>query len=163
MSRRFAAPLTAVDTVDITETPAGSRVEAVKRIVADDPYLAGHYPDFTIYPGVFSLESVHQTIRHWAVRRHGPGTVAELTAVTSISFAAPLLPGDTLRIGCDLTEQDGAPRAVRAKVRCHRGDGALSARMNLELCVDRPDFALPIDRTDPELALDRTDDDDDDA
>lgn len=171
MSRRFAAPLTAVDTVDITDTPAGSRVEAVKRIVADDPYLAGHYPDFTIYPGVFSLESVHQAIRHWATRRHGPGTVAELTAVTSISFAAPLLPGDTLRIGCDLTERDGTPRTVRAKVRCHRADGALSARMTLELRIDGTGLELPVDRTDFEPLVDRTDfapptdrtDDDDDA
>ncbi|PWI06372.1 hypothetical protein DIZ27_34020 [Streptomyces sp. NWU339] len=142
MSRPFAAPLIAVDTVDITDladTLEGGRVEAVKRIVADDPYLAGHYPDFTIYPGVFTLESAHQAIRHWATQRHGPGTVAELTAITSISFAAPLLPGDTVRIGCDLTEQGGTPLAVRAKVRCHRADGALSARMTLELRIDRTD------------------------
>ncbi|ATL88320.1 hypothetical protein DNK48_02210 [Streptomyces malaysiensis subsp. malaysiensis] len=139
MSRRFAAPLTAVDTVDIADTPAGTRVEAVKRITGDEPYLVGHYPDFTIYPGVFTLESVHQTIRHWATERHGPGALAELATITSISFAAPLLPGDTLRIGCELTERDDAPAAVRAKVRCHRGDGALSARMTLELRIDRRD------------------------
>ncbi|MBL1118502.1 hypothetical protein JK364_39975 [Streptomyces sp. 110] len=139
MSRRFAAPLTAVDTVDIVDAPAGARVEAVKRIAGDDPYLGGHYPDFTIYPGVFTLESVHQAIRHWATERHGPGAVAELAAITSISFAAPLLPGDTLRIGCDLTTRDDTPTAVRAKVRCHRGDGALSARMTLELRIDRRD------------------------
>ncbi|MFD5389574.1 3-hydroxyacyl-ACP dehydratase FabZ family protein [Streptomyces sp. NPDC127074] len=137
MSRRFAAPLTAVDTVDIADTLAGARVEAVKRIAAEDPYLVGHYPDFTIYPGVFTLESVHQAIRHWATERHGPGAVAELAAITSISFAAPLLPGDTLRIGCDLTTRDDTPATVRAKVRCHRGDGALSARMTLELRIDR--------------------------
>ncbi len=139
MSRRFAAPLTAVDTVDIADTAAGARVEAVKRIAGEDPYLVGHYPDFTIYPGVFTLESVHQAIRHWATERHGPGAVAELAAITSISFAAPLLPGDTLRIGCDLTERDDTPTTVRAKVRCHRGDGALSARMTLELRIDRRD------------------------
>ncbi|MFF4794822.1 3-hydroxyacyl-ACP dehydratase FabZ family protein [Streptomyces sp. NPDC001276] len=139
MSRSFAAPLAAVDTVDVADTPVGGRVEAVKRIVAGDPYLAGHYPDFTIYPGVFTLESVQQAIRYWAARRHGPGTVAELTAITSISFAAPLLPGDTLRIGCDLSEHDDTPGAVRAKVRCHRGDGALSARMTLELRIERTD------------------------
>ncbi|MFF4480816.1 3-hydroxyacyl-ACP dehydratase FabZ family protein [Streptomyces melanosporofaciens] len=139
MSRRFAAPLTAVDTVDIADTPGGARVEAVKRIAGEDPYLVGHYPDFTIYPGVFTLESVHQAIRHWATERHGPGAVAELAAITSISFAAPLLPGDTLRIGCDLTTRDDTPATARAKVRCHRGDGALSARMTLELRIDRRD------------------------
>ncbi|MFJ1747317.1 3-hydroxyacyl-ACP dehydratase FabZ family protein [Streptomyces sp. NPDC088116] len=131
MNRRFAAPLAAVDSVD---GAAGTRIEAVKRIVADDPYLVGHYPDFTIYPGVFTIESVHQAVRQWAAERHGPATAVELTAITSVSFAAPLLPGDTMSIGCDVTALD-TPSTVRVKARCHRADGVLAARMTLELRI----------------------------
>lgn len=135
MSRRFAAPLAAVDSVD---SAAGTRIEAVKRIVSDDPYLVGHYPDFTIYPGVFTIESVHQAVRQWAAERHGPGTAVELTTITSVSFAAPLLPGDTMSIGCDVTDLD-APSTVRVKARCHRADGVLAGRMTLELRIHRED------------------------
>ncbi|MFE4534366.1 3-hydroxyacyl-ACP dehydratase FabZ family protein [Streptomyces scopuliridis] len=136
MSRRFAAPLDAVDTVDGAARAGGTRIEAVKRIVAGDPYLGGHYPDFTIYPGVFTIESVHQAVRRWAAERYGPGTAVELTSITSVSFAAPLLPGDTMSIGCDVTGQDD-PSTVRVKARCHRADGALAARMTLGLRIHR--------------------------
>ncbi|MEV7085120.1 hypothetical protein AB0O07_04335 [Streptomyces sp. NPDC093085] len=158
VNRRFAAPLTAVDT-DTTVTgeaggigSGGTRVEAVKRIVADDPYLVGHYPELTIYPGVFTIESVHQTVRNWAARQHGESTAVELAAIASVSFAAPLYPGDTMTIGCDLTPMDtpstpstastasipSTPSTLRVKARCHRADGALAARMTLVVRLRTP-------------------------
>ncbi|MFD8588244.1 3-hydroxyacyl-ACP dehydratase FabZ family protein [Streptomyces sp. NPDC059637] len=132
MSRRFAAPLTAVDRVG---TCTATRVEAVKEIVADDPYLAGHYPDFTIYPGVFTLESVHQAVRLWAREHRGGHATADLVRIDSLSFAAPLLPGDTLHIGCDVAGDADDPHLVRVRARCTRGDGTLAARATLGLRI----------------------------
>lgn len=130
MSRRFAAPLTAVDRVG---TCTATRVEAVKEIVADDPYLVGHYPDFTIYPGVFTLESVHQAVRLWAREHRGGHATADLVRIDSLSFAAPLLPGDTVHVGCDVTEDGDDPHLVRVRARCTRKDGTLAARATLGL------------------------------
>ncbi|KAA2254446.1 beta-hydroxyacyl-ACP dehydratase [Solihabitans fulvus] len=130
--RAFAAPLDAVDRI---EDRAAGVIEAVKDIVADDPYLGGHYPDFTIYPGVFTIETVYQAARRAIEERGGPGTRAEIAAIASVRFSAPLLPGDVLRATCELTDLD--PSRVRVKARCRRGDGRTSAQLTLELLVHK--------------------------
>lgn len=135
MKREFAAPLCAVDTVG---EAGADRIEGVKEIVTADPYLIGHYPDFTIYPGVFTVESVHQLVRRWAVTRHGDRTRAELVSIDSVAFLAPLLPGDTLRMSCQVTEESETS-TVRVKARCTRSDGALTGRMKLGLRIHRED------------------------
>jgi 3-hydroxyacyl-[acyl-carrier-protein] dehydratase len=126
---RYAAPLSAVDRIESEED--GS-VVGVKDIVATDPYLVGHYPDFTIYPGVFSIETVHQTAREVLERSGGR---AELVGITSVRFSAPLLPGDRLRAHCEFTPDPADPALVRVKARCRRADDAVSAQMTLVLRV----------------------------
>lgn len=129
-TRTFAAPLSAVDGV----THGDGTVTAVKDIVATDPYLAGHYPHFTIYPGVFSIETVYQAARAVLER---DGARVELVGVHSVHFKAPLLPGD--RLTADLTfhpsTADGSADTVRVKARCRRADGESSGRVTLDLRV----------------------------
>ncbi|OLR93671.1 3-hydroxyacyl-ACP dehydratase FabZ family protein [Actinokineospora bangkokensis] len=134
MTRAFAAPLTAVDHVERTGLDA---VTAVKRITADDPYLGGHYPHLTIYPGVFSVETVYQAARA-EVLRDRAGATATLVAVDSVSFRAPLLPGDTLRAECTLSEVEDGRVTVRAT--CKRSDGQTAAKVRMTLAVreDQP-------------------------
>lgn len=132
MSTTFAAPLPAVDRMS---DDGDQTVIAIKHIVATDPYLAGHYPDFTIYPGVFSIETVYQAAHAAALRRRGPGATATLAGITSVSFSAPLLPGDTLEATLRLEPSTSDPDLVSVKVRCRRGDGQTSARMTLRLRV----------------------------
>jgi 3-hydroxyacyl-[acyl-carrier-protein] dehydratase len=128
----FAAPLNAVDRI---EDDGGPTVIAIKHIVATDPYLAGHYPDFTIYPGVFSIETVYQAARAAALRRRPPGATVALAGIASVSFSAPLLPGDTLEATLRLEQSTSDPEVVSVKARCRRGDGQTSARITLRLRV----------------------------
>lgn len=129
-TRTFAAPLSAVDGVERGE----GTVTAVKDIVATDPYLAGHYPHFTIYPGVFSIETVYQAARAELER---DGAEAELTGIHSVHFKAPLLPGD--RLTAELVFRWTTEDTVRVKARCHRADGESSGRVTLDLRVRRRD------------------------
>ena len=129
-ARNFAAPLSAVDKLEIG---AGNAVTAIKDIVADDPYLAGHYPHFTIYPGVFSIETVYQAAR--AALEHD-GATAELAGIISVHFKAPLLPGD--RLTAELTfRPTEEPSIVRVKAKCVRSDGQTSGRVTLAMRVTR--------------------------
>jgi 3-hydroxyacyl-[acyl-carrier-protein] dehydratase len=128
-TRRFAAPLSAVDKLEIG---ADDTVTAIKDIVADDPYLAGHYPHFTIYPGVFSIETVYQAARE-ALQRDG--ATAELAGIVSVHFKAPLLPGDRLTAELTFRPSPEDPSIVRVKAKCVRADGQTSGRITLAMRV----------------------------
>jgi len=126
-SQSYAAPLRAVD--EVVVDPDGTSAAARKRITRTDPYLAGHYPDFTIYPGVFMLESVVQTTRELVAARHD-GARATLVGIRSLRFTAPLLDGDELAVALTLSAD------LVAKATCTRGDGKTAATMTLEFRVD---------------------------
>ncbi|MFC9629234.1 3-hydroxyacyl-ACP dehydratase FabZ family protein [Streptomyces mirabilis] len=128
MLRQFCAPLTAVDSVN---TESVSEVTARKDIRAGDPYLSGHYPHFTIYPGIFIIESVGQAVRAHVTRHHGAAYRAELVEVSSVRFTAPLVPGNTLELNARLTPGEQDSDLFRVKADARREDGARCAQMTL--------------------------------
>lgn len=124
--RLHAAPLVAVDAYEIVSP---EEITSTKAIRADDPYLDGHYPDFTIYPGIFIVESVVQTVRILTGQALDPPLEADLAAITSVRFITPMLPGDTLHIRCRCLLTDGDLLSVKAD--CRTADGAAAAQMKL--------------------------------
>ncbi|GAA1229156.1 hypothetical protein GCM10009676_09560 [Prauserella halophila] len=124
--KSYAAPIRAFDTLDVPEP--GTAV-AVKEIVAEDDYLSGHYPHLTIYPGVFTIETVQQAAR--AALAAG-GIDAMLTDVTSVRFTGTLVPGDTMTTTLTIGTPDDDGSLV-VKARCHRQDGRNCARITLRL------------------------------
>lgn len=84
-------PLVAVDEVEETDGGFVGR----KRVSADDPYLAGHFPDLTVYPGVFLIESLQQMLELHLDQALGGVTLVE---IGSVRFSRPALAGDELVI-----------------------------------------------------------------
>ncbi|MFE7466154.1 3-hydroxyacyl-ACP dehydratase FabZ family protein [Streptomyces sp. NPDC057499] len=124
-NRKFSVPLEAIDEiVRVSE----SGITATKMIHTEEPYLEGHYPDFTIYPGVFIMESVNQTVDAYVARVLGADRIADLVAVMSARFTSPVLPGDTLQVSCQVAVQ-GDDLAVEAN--CRTAAGAAAARLKL--------------------------------
>ena len=137
-ARSYAAPLSAVDKL---ETGPDGRTTAIKDIVATDPYLVGHYPHFTIYPGVFSIETVYQAARA-ALERDllesspdNAGKRVRWAGIHSVHFSAPLLPGD--RLTAELTFKPSAadPCLIRVRAVARRADGQTTAKISLDLRV----------------------------
>ncbi|MFH8339513.1 3-hydroxyacyl-ACP dehydratase FabZ family protein [Streptomyces sp. AM6-12] len=124
-ARSRAVPLDAVD--DVVQV-SDSEITATKLVHAGDPYLEGHYPDFTIYPGVFIMESVNQTVDAYVARTFGADRIADLTTVTSARFTSPVLPGDTLQVTCKLVVQDDG---LDVDAKCRNALGATAARLKL--------------------------------
>lgn len=125
-----AAPLSAVDRT--WTDPTGALV-AEKLVVADDPYLEGHYPDGVIFPGVFSLETALQaTAQHLRALR--PGADYELTTIDSVRFTAPFRPGDVLRATIEVGLDDRSGTAL-VRCRCAGRDGADRATMRLRFTL----------------------------
>ncbi len=89
-------PLVALDAVEAVETGFIGR----KRITADDPYLAGHFPSLTVYPGVFLIESLQQMLELYLDNALGG---VELADIRSARFLRPALAGDELLFDTTVT------------------------------------------------------------
>jgi 3-hydroxyacyl-[acyl-carrier-protein] dehydratase len=129
-----AAPLRAIDEYEIV---SAREITAEKLVRADDTYLEGYYPNFTIYPGVFVIESVKQTA-HVLVEQTWQSRIdIELAAITSVRFIVPLLPGDTLRIRCECAYVGDDLLSVQAQ--CHNAREERIAEMELDFRLTRAD------------------------
>lgn len=123
-----AEPVIGLDVVDMSD----DRARARKLVLAEDPYLSGHYPDVPIFPGVFTIDSVVQTARALLIDRE-PGSSPQLQVLVSAQFTAPLRPGDRFEVAVHVLD----PKPVdpegtrRIKAQCIRGDGITAGRMTL--------------------------------
>ena len=125
----YAAPYAAVDDVLVVERPDGGlELRATKDISAVDRYQAAHFPDRTVHPGVFILETVRQAVLTALGER--AGELPELAEVRSIRFHSALRPGERLTASVDVAAADPAG-TIAARARCHRADGSEVATMTL--------------------------------
>jgi 3-hydroxyacyl-[acyl-carrier-protein] dehydratase len=109
----YAVPLVALDRVLRLDD---SGIVTQKSVVADEPFFAGHFPGYPIYPGVFIIEAVHQAAIQY-------GTVflgrVQLLEVRSARFLSPVHPGDILESDCRCDVfHDAGELKVEATCRC---------------------------------------------
>ena len=71
-------------------------IKGIKNVSASDPFLAGHFPDNPVYPGVLLIESCAQ-VGGILISKHlaGRGYLAKILDFTFISFIEP---GDSIHI-----------------------------------------------------------------
>lgn len=94
-------------------------IRVAKVIRADEPYLAGHYPQRPIFPGVFLLETAHQATACYA-RQAGLPPQLRLERIGSSQFLAPLRPGDRFEVAVHYALVAG--QTLVANVACWHGD-----------------------------------------
>lgn len=132
----YAAPLRAVDRVEVTPDPVGLRLVAHKRIVATDPYLQGHFPGRPVFPGVFVVEAVRQAVLTALASCDGfdDGALPDLCGLRSVRFLAALRPGDELTVEATVSR---LLDEVEVVARCRRSDGVEVARITAAFGYDR--------------------------
>lgn len=135
--RPYARPLEAVDTVESQERDGRLVVTARKTVSRADPYLSGHFPGLTLYPAVFLLEGVRQSVGAELARLGRPAGSAEegwleIRSVRSLRVLRPMLDGDELELTStvDVSPADGT---VSVRSRCERVGGHPVAELSMEL------------------------------
>jgi 3-hydroxyacyl-[acyl-carrier-protein] dehydratase len=76
------------------------RIVGIKNVTLNEPFFAGHFPDFPVMPGVLIIEAMAQTagvlvLKNIADRAN---KLVLLVAVEHARFRRPVVPGDVLRM-----------------------------------------------------------------
>lgn len=105
---------------------------AVKNVTLTEEYLADHFPEFPVLPGVFMLEAATQA-GAWLLRlsEDFAHSVISLKEARNIKYADFVAPGQTLEVTMSMLKKDD--RTATFKVEGQIGDRqTLSGRLVLE-------------------------------
>jgi 3-hydroxyacyl-[acyl-carrier-protein] dehydratase len=101
----------------LMEIERKKRIVALKNVTINEPFFAGHFPNFPIMPGVLIVESIAQAGGALLLTEI-PDRESKLMVFTGIErakFRRPVVPGDQLRI--EVNVLNWRPRAVRMEGR----------------------------------------------
>jgi beta-hydroxyacyl-ACP dehydratase FabZ len=119
--------------VDRIEELDAERVVGIKNVTVNEPFFAGHFPDYPVMPGVLIIEAMAQVagvlvLNGIADRK---SKLVLLAGVDGAKFRKPVRPGDQLRMEMKVLRS----RASMAKVSgTATVDGAVVAEAEI-LCV----------------------------
>jgi 3-hydroxyacyl-[acyl-carrier-protein] dehydratase len=121
-----------------------TEVTAVKAVSLAEEYLADHFPEFPVLPGVFMLEAATQAAT-WLVRisENYAHSMIVLAEARSVKFTDFVTPGNSLRLTVEQIKREDA--LVHFKFQGEvEGRTCVSGRLTLEcynLADDNPDLA----------------------
>src|SRR6266849_2238811 len=131
-------PMLLVDRIEELEE---ERIVGIKNVNVNEPFLAGHFPDFPVMPGVLIVEAMAQ-VAGVLVLSSIPDRKTKLVLLASVEqakFRKPVRPGDQLRIEMKLSRRKTTIAKMYGSATV---DGVVVAEAEM-LCklVDRTDNA----------------------
>ena len=115
------------------------RIVGIKNVTANEPFFAGHFPDYPVMPGVLITESMAQ-VAGILVLKEIPDRHQKLVLLASVDgakFRRPVRPGDQLRLEMTMISK----KATICKMSgIATVDGAVVAEATL-MCVIRDRIA----------------------
>jgi 3-hydroxyacyl-[acyl-carrier-protein] dehydratase len=118
----------------ILELETGARAVGLKNISMSEDFLADHFPDRPIMPGVLIVESLVQ-LADWVIRDASDfDKIGMATGFDRIKFRRVARPGDQLRLEVGLSSSDGGTHEFRGKA---YGGDQLAASANITI-VEAP-------------------------
>jgi len=113
----------------IVELEPGRRVVGLKNVTIDEPFFAGHFPDYPIMPGVLIIEALAQAGGFLALKAMGnEGKIAFFAGIDKCKFRRPVSPGDQLRLECIVIGRKGPVWKMHGEATV---DGVLVAEADL--------------------------------
>ncbi len=99
----------------IIELEPGARITAVKNLSLAEEYLADHFPNFPVMPGVLMLEAMVQTSA-WLIRatEDFAHSMVLLKQARNVKYGSFVEPGDTLTVQVEILKVGEAETTVKA-------------------------------------------------
>jgi 3-hydroxyacyl-[acyl-carrier-protein] dehydratase len=118
----------------IVEVQPGRTLRAVKNLTRGEEYLADHFPEFPVMPGVLMLQALAEASA-WLLRltddyRH---SVIVLREAKNVKYGTFVEPGSQLLITVELVEQDEHTAVFKGKGEVE-GVTAVSAKLTMGRC-----------------------------
>lgn len=99
-------PFLLIDCVE--ELEPGVRAVGYKNITYDENFFAGHFPQEPVMPGVLIVEALAQTGAVAVLSQEAfHGKTAYFAAINSCKFKRKVVPGDRLRLECEIIKSKG--------------------------------------------------------
>jgi 3-hydroxyacyl-[acyl-carrier-protein] dehydratase len=108
------------------------RIVWIKNVTVNEPFFAGHFPDFPVMPGVLIVEAMAQ-VAGVLVLKEIPDRANKLVFLAGIDnakFRRPVLPGDQLRIEMKVVKKKASVAKLQGVATV---DGAVVAEVEV-LC-----------------------------
>jgi 3-hydroxyacyl-[acyl-carrier-protein] dehydratase len=121
----------------IVEFEPGRRIVGLKNVTINEPFFQGHFPGYPIMPGVLIIEALAQVGGILALKAQGgERKIALFAGIDNCKFRRPVLPGDQIRLECNVTGHRGPVWKVRGEASV---DGVLAAGADLTASLaERP-------------------------
>ncbi len=99
-------PFLLVDTIE--ELEPGVRAVGYKCVTYDEPYFSGHFPQEPVMPGVLQIEACAQVGAVAILSlEEMKGKTAYFGAINNAKFKRKVVPGDKLRMECEIIKRKG--------------------------------------------------------
>ena len=92
----------------ITDFEPGAWAKGIKAVTVNEPFFAGHFPEYHVMPGVLILEALAQVgaVAILALPENR-GKLALFGGIKNARFKRKVVPGDVLEMECVLTKRRG--------------------------------------------------------
>lgn len=117
----------------ITGCEPGKSAKGIKCVTVNEPFFAGHFPGFSVMPGVLIIEALAQ-VGGVAVLslEENKGKLAFLGGIKNARFRRKVVPGDVLELECELTAQRSGVGFGKAVARV---EGKVAAQAELTFAI----------------------------
>ena len=125
-------PFLQIDFID--ELEPGVRADGYKSVTFNEPQFNGHFPGQPVMPGVLMIEALAQ-VGAVAILSlpENKGKTAFFGAINNAKFKQMVLPGDRLKLECEIIKRKGPIGVGKAVATNAEGKVAVSAELTFAI------------------------------